>query len=283
MIVLQNVIAGGLLRGLTLTIDRLAILVDEGDDAAQLVLRLIAGIERPSSGKVLVHGVDPATDAGLRRDIALLGDPVLVEPSLHGHDGELAGLARVRGVELGPMPTSTFEERRAAADALANDARAKVVLAAYPERYRDGGLLARARAAVARGALVVVATRTLDEVLSLAADESAMGVIVARGIAAAVAPAHALPWAAPIDGARTRIVRVVVDGAAKLAAELLQDEAVAAQLALIEPINAEEVRFHTRDPRALAKAIGARAKDGLGVRAMSVLGAPATELLGGLR
>lgn len=275
MIALNAVIAGGLLRGFNLQIERLALLVDEGDEAAGLVLRLIAGIERPSSGKVLIDGVDPAAEPALRRDIALLGDAVLL-----GDDGDLAAdLARLRGVELGAMPSNTFEERRAIADAIANDARAKIVLVAYPERYADGSSLARARAAVARGATVVVATRSLDGVLSLAADDRAIGVIVARGIAAAVAPAHALPWAAPVDGVRTRIVRVVVDGAAKLSAELLNDEAIAPTLALIEPITAEEVRFHTRDPRALAKAIGQRAKAGLPVRLLSVIGASATELL----
>lgn len=272
MISLQGVTSGTLLRGFTATFERVTFLVDEGDDAAGLVLRLVAGIERPASGRVLIDNVDPATDAALRRDIALLGDAALL-----GDDEELAkDLARVRGVELGDA-----KGPRALCDALANDARARVVLLAYPERYLDArdAILARARAAVGRGASLIVATRTLDDVLSLAIDDRAMGVIISRGVAAAIAPAHALPWAVHTEGTSTRIVRVLVDGAARLSADLLNDERIAPTLALIEPLSADEVRFHTRDARALARAIGERAKNGLAVRALYVIGAAPSELV----
>lgn len=274
MISLQGVTSGTLLRGFTATFEQVTFLVDEGDDAAGLVLRLVAGIERPASGRVLIDNVDPASDAALRRDIALLGDTALL-----GDDEELAkDLARVRGVELGDA-----KGPRALCDALANDARARVVLLAYPERYLDArdAILVRARAAVGRGASLIVATRTLDDVLSLALEDShrAMGVIISRGVAAAIAPAHALPWAVHAEGTSTRIVRVVVDGAAKLSADLLNDETIAPTLALIEPLSGDEVRFHTRDARALAKAIGERAKNGLAIRALHVLGAAPSELV----
>lgn len=267
---LRGVVAGGLLRGITLTFERLTIVVDDGDESAGLVLRLLAGIQRPSSGRVLVNDVDPARDAALRRDIALLGDTALLDDD-HGLAREMAAL---RGVEL------DGSNARAMADSLANDTRAKLVLLAYPERYlheRDL-MLTRARAALDRGASVVIATRSLDDVLSVASDHRAVGAILARGVAAAIAPAHALPWAIPLDGTRTRVVRVVVDGAAKLAADLLNDEAVSPTLALIEPLAADEVRIHTRDPRAVARAIAERAKSGLAVRAMTVIGAAPTEL-----
>lgn len=272
MISFQGVVAGGLLRGFTLTFERLTILVDDGDDAAGLVLRLLAGIERPASGRVRVFDLDPASDPALRRDIALLGDPALI-----AGDEELArDVARVRGVDLGANTGA-----RDVADALANDARARLVLLSYPERYLDrrDAVLARARAALDRGAAVVVATRAIDEVLSLASDERAMGAIVARGVVAAAAPAHALPWAIPMDGTRTRVVRVVVDGAAKFTAGLLDDETIAPSLALIEPLSSDEIRIHTRDPRALAKAIGERAKNGAAIRALTVIGASASELI----
>jgi hypothetical protein len=272
VIALQGVVAGGLLRGFTLTFERLTILIDDGDDAAGLVLRLLAGIERPASGRVRVFDVDPASDAALRRDIALLGDPALI-----AGDEEIArDVARVRGVELGNVTGL-----RALGDAVANDARARLVLVSYPERYVDqrDAILGRARAALDRGASVVIATRMLDDVLSIASDERAMGVVVARGVVAAAAPAHALPWAIPMDGTRTRVIRVVVEGAAKFSADLLSDEAVASTLALIEPLSSEEVRLHTRDPRALAKAIAERAKSGAPIRAMTVVGATTAELV----
>jgi len=283
----QNVVAGGVLRGATFSCSTpLTILIGE-DDAALLALRLFAGIARPSSGRVLVSGVEPSLDPALRREIALLGDPALLSDD--GARDEAVRIAEVRSVALSNellAAADTFEGRRAIADALANGARAKLVLISFPEAYVEGrdALLARARAALDRGAQVIVATRALDDVLSLAADDRATGVILARGVAAATAPAHALPWAIPADATHTRIVRVVVnDGSAKLAAELLSDAEIAATLALIEPISSDEVRFHTRDPRAVARAIARRAKDGLAVRAITVMGAPVAELLGGFR
>jgi hypothetical protein len=222
----------------------------------------------------------------MRRDIALLGDPALL--SEDGARDEAPRIAAVRGVELKQELLATadsFEGRRALSDAHANDTRALLVLISFPENYVDGreAILTRARAALDRGAQVIIATRALDDVLSLAADDRAMGIMLARGVVAASAPAHALPWAIPADGTRTRIVRVVLrEGSARLAAELLGSE-VGPSLALIEPISDEEVRFHTRDPRALARAIASRAKDGLPVRALTVMGAPVTELLGGFR
>jgi len=289
---LQNVVAGGVLRGATFACSTpLTIVLDDAEDApvsaALLTLRLLAGIARPNSGRVLTFGIDPASDPIVRRDVALLGDPALLSEEAARH--EAPHIAAVRGVSLPNellAAADTFEGRRALGDALANDGHAKLVLVSFPERYVEGrdAILSRARTALDRGAMVVVATRALDDVLSLASDDRAVGVILARGVVAATAPAHALPWAAAADGARTRVVRVVVsDGSAKLAAALLADDDIAPSLALIEPISTEEVRFHTRDPRALAMAIARRAKDGLAVRALSVMGAPVAELLGGLR
>jgi hypothetical protein len=285
---LQNVVAGGVLRGATFSCSTpLTILLDDGDvSAAALTLRLFAGIARPQSGRVLTFGVDPASDAGIRRDVALLGDPALL--SADDARDEAPRIAAVRSVDLSRellADADSFEGRRALGDALANDARARLVLISFPEHYVEGrdAILNRGRAALDRGARVIVATRALDDVLSLAADDRAVGIILARGVAAATAPAHALPWAVAADGLRTRVVRVVVgEGSAKLAAELLSSD-VASSLALIEPISAEEVRFHTRDPRAVAKAIASRAKDGLDVRALTIMGAPVAELLGGFR
>ncbi|MBI2392752.1 MAG: hypothetical protein HYV09_24415 [Deltaproteobacteria bacterium] len=301
----QGVVAGGAngaagaLRGFSFFFNTpLTVLVDAAPDdgspsAAALALRLLAGIGRPRSGRVFVFDADPAADPALRRAIALLGDPVLLgaEDTADDPAGSARALAAVRDVPLTtvePLLADTSSEgRRALADALANVERARLVLLSFPERYVDAtardAVLSRVRGAVERGAQAVIATRTLDQVLAFAPDDGAVGVILANGVAAAAAPAHALPWAVPADGLRTRAVRVVVSGAAKLAAELLADESVAKALTLIEPISSDEVRFHTRDPRALARAIGARAKEGLPVRALTVLGATAAEVLGGYR
>ncbi len=290
---LQGVVAGGVLRGFSFFLSTpLTILLEGGADdgslpASALVLRLLAGIGRPDSGRVFVFGSDPAVDASLRRRIALLGDPVLLE------DEPLDTarvLARVRDVPVDAVEPLLAAKgaagRRALGDALANAAEARLVLVAFPERYgaeRDA-LLGSVLGALSRGATVVIATRTLDEVLAFASDDRALAVLVAGGVAAACAPAHALPWAAPTDGLRTRVVRVVTDGAAaRLAAALLVDDSVAASLASVEPVSADELRVHTRDPRAVSRAVAARAKGGLPVRAMTVHGATAAELLGGAR
>lgn len=291
---MQGVVAGGVLRGFSFfSTTPLTIFLEGSPDdgslpASALALRLFAGVGRPQSGKVLTLGVEPTSDAALRRSIALLGDPVLL-------DDEPADTARaiasVRGVgeDLNALIANAVDlpGRRALTDALANAANARLVLLSFPERYLDPAArddaLSTVRAALDRGAQAMIATRSLDEVLAFAPDDRALAVIVAGGVAAAVAPAHALPWATPSDGQRTRMVRVVVSGAARLASELLADEAVAPTLASIEPVSAEELRLHTRDPRAVARAIAARAKDGLEVRALSVHGASAAELLGGMR
>lgn len=308
---MQGVVAGGLLRGFSyFCTTPLTILLEGGPDdgslsASSLILRLFAGIGRPQSGQVFTFGADPAADAALRRRVALLGDPVLLDDE----PLETArAIARLRGVsedEVSPLLGADDPAgRRALCDALANVAEARLVLLAFPERYgpaRDA-VLATVRAALERGAQVIVATRSLDEVLAFAPDDRALAVIVAGGVAAAAAPAHGLPWAAPTDGLRTRLVRVLLGGpahgahgsegaagaagrtaAARLASELLSDEHVASSIASIEPVSPEELRVHTRDPRAVSRAVAARAKEGLEVRAMTVYGATTAELLGGQR
>jgi len=309
---LQGVVAAGALRGFSyFCTTPLTILLEGSPDdgslpASAVILRLLAGIGRPQSGHVFTLGVDPTTDASLRRSVALLGDAVLLEdePADTAHV-----VARLRGVtaDLAPLIANAHDSsgRRALCDTLANASSARLVLLSFPERYLDpharDAVLSTVRAALDRGAQAIVATRSLDEVLAFAPDDRAIdskgesagvlparrpiAVIVANGVAAAAAPAHALPWAAPVDGLRTRVVRVVVgaNGAAKLGSELLADEAVASTLTAVEPLSAEEVRFHTRDPRAVARAIAARAKDGLDVRSLTVFGATAAELLGGMR
>jgi hypothetical protein len=67
---------------------------------------------------------------------------------------------------------------------------------------------------------------------------------------------------------------------AKLAADLLADGEVAASIVQAETISPTELRVRTRDPRAVARAIGARAKEGLQVRALDVAGATTSELAG---
>ena len=291
---MQGVVAGGLLRGFSFFCTTpLTILLEGSPDdgslpASGLVLRLFAGIGRPESGQVFTFGLDPAADSSVRRSVALLGDPVLLddEPADAARD-----LAKVRGVttDLQPLIANAANSAglRALSDAVANAAEARLVLVAFPESYlhaRDE-VLRTVQRALDRGAQVILATRSLDEVLAFAPDDRAVAVIVAGGVAAATAPAHALPWAVPSDGLPTRLVRVLVggNGATGLAAELLADELVASTLSSIEPVSPEELRVHTRDPRAVSRAIAARAKAGLEVRALTVFGATAAELLGGMR
>lgn len=291
---MQGVVAGTALRGFSFFCTTpLTILLDGGPDdgslpASALVLRLFAGIARPSAGRVFTFGVDPAADASIRRGVALLGDPALLEdePAETARD-----LAKLRGVtaELGAAIASATDGpgRRALSDLVANPRAARLVLLSFPERYLDRdareAALGEVRAAVDRGAHAIIATRSLDDVLAFAPDDRALAVIVAGGLNAAVAPAHALPWATPYDGQRARLVRVVCEEAKRLTIDLLHDQAINDALVSIEPVSAEEVRFYTRDPRALSRAIAARAKDGFAIRALNVYGASAAELVGGMR
>ncbi len=292
-----GVVARGGLHGLTFSCaGPLSILLDADPDAGGVgtcghALRLLAGLAAPKSGKVTALGVDPMEDAEVRRATALLGDPALLGDEVDfvgALDAVAEHLAEIRGVSLG----SVTKERRALGDALANDATARLVLVAYPEHYADSKpIVARARAALERGAKVVVATRTLETVLELAADDATQVALIARGTVVAATSAHALPWAMPY-GATTRMVRIVVaarDGtalppSAELASQLLADPAVAPHIASIEPISATELRVHARDPRAVVRAVAARtaAADGPDVRALSVVGAGPAELLGAI-
>lgn len=303
-----SVTAGFSLRGLSVACTaRATVLVDSSPDpsggpgGAALSLRVLAGIERPKSGKVEVFGVDPARDAALRTRIALLGDPVLLSGGL-----PLAplveALATVRGVPV-PRIDDTLDpvrRLRALADALAAPARAELVLVSLPERYVDEGdrdrLVSALRDAIERGAKVVVATRALDDLLAFLPEDT-QAFVLSQGMALAGGPAHALPWAIPLDGVATRLVRIVVgDGptqdeagvplpvrasaAARLAADLLSDPEVAPVIALVEPVDAHELRVQARDPRILARAIGKRAAAGLPVRDFAVHGASAQLLAG---
>ncbi|MGZ3450835.1 MAG: hypothetical protein ACXVEF_14630 [Polyangiales bacterium] len=252
-----------------------------------IALRLLAGILPPASGRVLALGGDPMRDPALRRSIALLGDPALLE----GAGDPLAmarELAAVRGVSL---QANERTEVRALADAIANASRARLVLAAYPEDYLETearkALFSELRSAIERSVPVVIATRSLDEVLALSPDDRALAGVIRDGVIVASAPAHALPWSLPWDASTTRLVRVVLaesdaspPPSARLAADLLADETVGASIAQAEPVSATELRLRTRDPRALARAIAARAKDGLDVRALTVIGATAAEMAG---
>jgi hypothetical protein len=283
----ENVVRGPL-RGFTLSCPTpITILLDAGPLEARsgaLALRLLAGVERPSSGHVLTLGVDPTSDASLRKSIALLGDPALLE----GVDDPRAlaeELAGVRAVTLQGGDT------RALADRLANPDSARIVLVAYPEDYVEGdarkALFSSIRSAIERSVPVVIATRSLDEVLALSPDDRALAAVIGDGVVVSTAPAHALPWSLPWDASVTRLVRVVLAAddvspppAARLAADLLSDEAVGGSIALCEPVTNVELRLRTRDPRAVARAIAARAKEGLDVRALTVIGASASEMAG---
>lgn len=297
---LRGVVSGGVLHGLTLDCATpLTILVDVEPDAGRVgaaahALRVLAGIEVPRSGEARALGADPAHDPALRRRIALLGDDALLPP---GDDDLLSTgdrLARARGVSIDRASLAELEGatlRRALADRVANDAAASLLLVSHPERYLAPGardaVLARARAALDRGAQVVIATRRLDEVLAFAPDDRASAAVIARGVVTAVSPAHALPWALGPEGVATRIVRVVVEDAperaigesARLASELLADPEIAPRVASVEPLDRSELRVAARDPRAVVRAIARRAKDGLEVRALVVL----SDVAGGLR
>lgn len=283
----QNVVRGPL-RGFTLgCATPITVLLDSDPLEARsgaIALRLLAGIERPSSGLVLTLGVDPMTDASLRRSVALLGDPALLE-GVEDPRALAEELAAVRSVRLQDGDT------RALADRLANADSARIVLVAYPEDYVDGearkALFSSMRNAVERKVPLVVATRSLDEVLALSPDDRAMAGVIRDGVVVSAGPAHALPWSLPWDASTTRLVRVVLGEddvspppAARLAADLLSDETIGGSIAQAEPVTKVELRLRTRDPRAVARAIAARAKKGLDVRALTVIGASAAEMAG---
>jgi hypothetical protein len=283
----ENVVRGPL-RGFTLSCPTpITILLDAGPLEARsgaVALRLLAGIERPSSGRVLTLGADPSIDASLRRSIALLGDPALLE-GVDDPTSLAEELAAIRSVSL------RGGDARALADQLAKADSARIVLVAYPEDYVEGEarrvLFSSIRNAIERSVPVVIATRSLDEVLALSPDDRALAGVIRDGVVVTTAPAHALPWSLPWDANTTRLVRIVLGDddaspppAARLAAELLADDTVGGSIAQAEPITKVELRLRTRDPRAVARAIAARAKKGLDVRALTVIGASAAEMAG---
>ena len=305
---LQRVVVGGVLRGLTLALPaRLTLLLDADGDvsgvrASAWVLRLLAGVARPSAGTVHALGGDPARSPDLRRSIALLGDDVL----LHGAtplDRAAAELARVRGVDALSTPGavraaiaaagSLAAGRRAIADRLAAPERARLLLVSHPGRHGDVAEVRRHVAdALARGAQVVVATTQLDDWLHLAHEPDAVAALLVGGALVATGPAHGLPWSIPVDGSTVRLVRVVLDDppraadapatsppAHRLAAELFADPELASRIAAVETVGRAELRVHTRDPRRLAQSIAARAADGLPVRRLLVHGATASALV----
>jgi len=294
-----GVVAGALLRGLTLACTSpITFLfdadIDSGAASGGLALRLLAGIGRPKSGRVRALGVDPANDAETRRSIALLGDDVLLDPTLPLEEAA-AEVAIVRGIDRTKLPKGedTFALRKMTSDVLAGPDRARLLLVSYPEHYEESardGLLEIVNAALDRKARVVIATGSLDEVLGFAAGADASAALISRGAVVVAGPAHGLPWATPLDGVTTRVVRVVlaqpstesgdpaVPPSARLAADLLSDATVAAHVAMIEPAGPLELRIAARDPRSLARAIASRAHDGLPVRHLSVQGATARTL-----
>ncbi len=300
-------VVGGPLRGLTLACAApLTILVDaDGASPSQAAyaLRLLAGIARPRSGKVLALGGDPAERAGVRRATALLGDDVLVDPNTPLVEAACA-VGATRGVAtlLTPAlvrawlaehaPDATLEvQRRRLADALAAPESARLVLASHPEQAahpedRDR-VLEQVRNAVRRGARAVVATSRLDDVLAFAEGIDAVGAVLHGGVLLVAGPAHGLPWALSASGAQTRVIRVAVaddhdEGrpppAQRLASELLADPEVAAALAAIEPLGRVELRLHVRDARRVARAIAARAKAGAAITRFVLHGSSAEEL-----
>jgi len=284
VIALSAVLVPGVLGGLSLEArSPLTFLVEPaGGRAARTVFTLVAGLLRPRSGKVLVDGRDPAHDPGLRREIALLGDPALLaglsDAEVRAMLPELAGL---RGVAV-----PTARERLAVTDHLAAPATARVVLLAHPESYADpaarDAAIAAMQAAVARGAQAIVATHRLDTLLALAhGDPTAPAHLLGGGRVALTTPAQFLPWSSPARGGVTRTIHVVCDGARELAAELLASAHVAPQIASLEPISARELRLHARDPQVVVRAVAAAAHGGRAIEALTVLGASAEELLGG--
>lgn len=301
-----GVLGGGVLRGLTLECSSPLTFLVDADVEEPLVrpssyaLRLLAGIGRPSAGRVRVFGRDPWADFSLRREIALLGDDVLLDRSLPLQDAAVE-IARARGLsgfsrtEVAAMIAGAppDDARRVVADRVAAPERARLVLVNRPERYvRDvdrDALTAIIRSAIERGARVVVATAQLDAWLHLASDTRASGGILVGGTVVAAGLAHGLPWALPADGVSTRVVRVIVDddadaaastasAASRLAADLFADAEVAPFLAAVEPIGRTELRLHTREPRALSRALAGRAHRGLPIRQMVVFGATAAAL-----
>lgn len=302
-------VVGGPLRGLSLPCAaRLTILVDADAESTRLsqaayALRLLAGIERPRAGKVVALGGDPAARAELRRAIALLGDDVLLDRTAPLEEAA-AEIAAARGVDALASPTkvaawldarapgaSPSQRRARLADELAAPERARLVLASHPERAgspeaRDA-MLAIVRASVRRGARAVVSTSRLDDVLGIAEGVDSFGAILHQGTVLLAGPAHGLPWAIPASGVATRLVRVAVHDdrdpdaappATRLAAELFADPEIAPQLIAVEPIGRAELRLHVRDPRAVGRAIGARAKAGLAVTRLVLHGASPEEI-----
>ncbi|GAC1592074.1 MAG: hypothetical protein NVS3B20_17800 [Polyangiales bacterium] len=300
----RGVVKDRSLRGLTLICKAsMTILVDvderlDGLSGGAVALRLLAGIVRPRAGLVRALGVDPSLDATLRRDIALLGDDVLLDTDpkvpLRQAAFELAAARRVDQAAVARIFDATRPpSRREVTDALACADRARLLLVSYPERYVEdptrSALHDRIRQAIARNVPVVIATSSLDDVLFLASAEDAQAAVLSAGVVTVVAPAQALPFAVPLDGLSTRLVRVVLgksirstpesdretratSPSAQLAADLLSDPNVAPSLAMVEPQSPFELRIHTRDPRVVARAIAERAHRGLIVQQFAVHG-----------
>jgi hypothetical protein len=253
---------------------------------------MLAGVDRPSAGVVRALGGDPARDPKLRRDIALLGDDVLLEAATPIEDAVMA-IARVRGVEslahrdrvraVVAESKSAAVARKTLSDMLAAPERARLVLVSHPERWSDAAARERSTRAVNdaldRGAQAVLATTRLDDWLHVARSADATAVLLASGVAVASGPAHGLPWAVPADGAGVRIVRIAVKEAAhRLASDLFADAEIAPTIVAVESVSPTELRVHTRDPRALSRSIARRAADGLEVRKLIVQGSTAVAL-----
>jgi hypothetical protein len=295
---LRGVIARGVLRGLTVQCaPKLTLLLDADGEGpglrpAACALRMLAGVDRPSAGVVRALGADPARDPKLRRDIALLGDDVLLEEASPLEDAVIT-LARVRGVEeltrrdrvraIVAEHESPLVARKTLSDRLAAPERARLVLVSHPERWSDASARDRLTRAVNdaldRGVQVVLATTRLDDWLHVARSADATAVLLAAGVAVASGPAHGLPWAVPTDGTGVRVVRVAVKELAhRLASELFADDEIAPTIVAVETVSPTELRVHTRDPRALSRSIARRAADGLEVRKLVVQGATALAL-----
>jgi hypothetical protein len=320
------------LRGLSLTLTTpLTFLLESSEphrpSAARDALRLLAGVEVPSAGAAYVEGVEPTVDPALRRSIALLGDPALVPPA-----SELAmlwpSLAKVRGVDpsLGAKEiaraASSEEGRVELGDRLANAEAAKLLLVSHPEALpsaRRETIHRVVDAALARGARVVVATRTLDEWLALGHSVPATAAVIADGRIVAAGEAHAIAWAVPLEGEGARWIEIELDDdppepeatptdglaatgadasspsspslhratpAARLASALLAEPAIYASIVAIEPSGRCALAVRTRDPRSVARAIARQARSGLAVARLRVVGASSALLarsLGGAR